>query len=464
MRQRRLALVVAVTLLGAAAPAAAATFPCSASSNCTEDTATGCTIFESRVDQVRDYYYYRLPDGYDPQQAYPLLFWFHAMGQAASSPSPNDDCIISNANIMKEVANGAAGGLGMKDMIVLGLAQRGTESFMGDFCQDSCPTPAPDDQGAKADMLELLNQLVSRFRINYVVVAGSSMGGYTSLRLAQLAQDKVHVIFASAPAVHRGVINSGDPDQNSVGSAAIDSALQDGAFDQKLLYVILGLADDNLDIIRSSRNIRTWMTGKPWFQYAEEQGVPHLNHFTDDYLCPPSAGGYRSASSKWPPLCNDSTGRKPYLQNTAYGCQQPTQSACGNSDPFTTDRLWEKVRAWETAHPAIAGGELQPSAGWQVPASNGWYIEQAFYNRGGKTPGAVIEDGGVVVVPDGSVGPDPNRDGGTPSGDGGGNGDGGGGGGGGGCGCRAASAPGAGVLALIFGLCLALHRSRRRST
>jgi MYXO-CTERM domain-containing protein len=262
--------------------------------------------------------------------------------------------------------------------------------------------------------------------------------------------------------VHRGVINSGDPDQNSVGSAAIDAALQGGAFDQKLLYVILGLGDDNLDIIRSSHNIRTWMTGKPWFQYAEEQGVPHLNHFTDDYLCPPSAGGYRSASSKWPPLCNDSTGRKPYLQNVAYGCQQPTQSTCGNSDPFTTDRLWEKVRAWEAAHAAIAGGELQPSAGWQVPASSGWYLEQALYNRGAKTPGAVVDDGGVVVVPDGSVGPDPNRDGGAnPGADAGGDG-GGGGGGGGGCGCRASDAAPTG--ALLLALAAVIFRARRRST
>jgi MYXO-CTERM domain-containing protein len=447
-----------VVLLATAAPAAAVTFPCSASTNCTEDTATGCTIFESRTDQVRDYYYYRLPDNYDATQAYPLLFWFHAMGQASTSPSPNDDCIISAANLMKEVANGATGGLGAKDMIVFGLAQRGPQSFMGDFCQDSCPTPAADDQGAKADMLELLNQLVSRFRINYVVVSGSSMGGYDSLRLAQLAPDKVHVIFASAPAVHRGVITAGDPDQNSIGSAAIDTALQGGAFDQKLLYVIQGLADDNLDIIRSAHNIRTWMTAKPWFQYAEEQGVPHLNHFTDDYLCPPPLG-YRHASSKWPPLCDDSTGRKPYLQNVAYGCAQPGQSTCGTSDPFTTGRLWDKVREWETAHPSVAAGELQPTAGWQVPASNGWFLEQALYAHGDKTPGAVVDDGGVVVLPDGSVGPDPNQDGGTPPADGGGNGD----DGGGGCGCHSAgtAAGGAFLLALVALVPLSLRRQRR---
>jgi pimeloyl-ACP methyl ester carboxylesterase len=459
------------TLALAAAPAAATTFPCAASSNCTEDSATGCTIFESKVDQVHDYYYYRLPDNYDPSKTYPLLLWFHAMGQASTSPSPNDDCIISSANILKEMANGQAGGLGARDMIVLGLAQRGPESFLGDFCNQSCPTPAADDQGAKGDLLELMNQLVSRFHINYVVVAGSSMGGYSSLRLAQLAPDKVHVIFASAPAVHRGVITTGDQDQNSIGSAAIDAALQGGAFDQKLLYVILGLADDNLDIIRSSHNIRTWMTGKPWFQYAEEQGVPHLNHFSDDYLCT-NSGGYRSQQSKWPPLCNDSTGRKPFLQNVAYGCQHPEQASCGFSDPFTTDRLWDKVAAWETAHPAIAQGELQPSSGWQVPGATGWYLEQAFYNRGGKTPGAVVEDGGVVVVPDGSVGPAPNEDGGVPPGGDGGlppGSDGGNGanGGGGGCGCRLAGTPaggaGAGLLAGVLALGLALGRARGRA-
>jgi MYXO-CTERM domain-containing protein len=449
------ALAVAATL--GAAPAAAVTFNCSTSTNCTEDTATGCTIFESRVDQVRDYYYYRLPDAYDPQKSYPLLFWFHAMGQASTAPSPDDDCIISNGNLMKEVANGAAGGLGGKDMIVLGLAQRGPQSFLGDFCQQSCPTPAADDQGAKADMLELLDQLVARFRINYVVVAGSSMGGYTSLRLAQLAPDKVHVVFASAPAVHRGVVNADDPDQNSVGSAAIDAALQGGVFDEKVLFVILGLADDNLDIVNSNHHIRSWMTDKPWFQFGEEQGVPHVNHYTDDYLCPPPLG-YRSAASKWPPLCDDNTGRKPYLQNVAYGCQQPGQASCGNSDPFTTDRLWDTVHAWEAAHPAIAGGELQPSAGWQVPASSGWYIEQALYNRGGKTPGAIVDDGGVVIVPDSSVGPDPNQDGGA--GPGGGDGDG---SGNGGCGCRLTPAPlaGPGALLLLFALVRLAHRRRR---
>jgi MYXO-CTERM domain-containing protein len=137
----------------------------------------------------------------------------------------------------------------------------------------------------------------------------------------------------------------------------------------------------------------------------------------------------------------------------AYGCQQPGQAACGNSDPFTTGRLWDKVREWEAAHASIAGGELQPSAGWQVPASNGWYLEQALYAEGGKTPGSVDSDGGVVV-PDGSIGPDPNQDGGTPSGDGGGGGD-----DGGGCGCRTAPANGAPALVLAL---IAVFASRRR--
>lgn len=446
--------MVLVGLCCAAAPAAARTFGCAASTNCTDDAATGCTIFESRADAVRDYYYYRLPDGYDPAKAYPLLLWFHAMGQTADAPSPNDDCIISAANLMVEMANGGSRGLDAKDMIVLGLSQRGIQDFLGDFCRQDCPTPAPDDAAAKADMLELMDQLVARFRVSYVITAGASMGGYVALRLAQLAPDKVHVVLGSAPALHRGRQSVSEMGENGPGSAAIEGAFAAGLYDDKLVFDLIGLADENYtDIVLANQALSGVMSGKPWWQYAEEQGVPHVNHFTDDYLCPAS-GGYRSPSSTWPPLCDDAGGRKPWLQNVAYGCQHPDQASCGSSDPYTTGRLWDEVRAWEAAHAAVAGGELQPRAGWQVPASDGWYLEQALYAQGGKEPGvAPVGDGGVTT--DGGGGPGPNADGGTAAGDGGTGGSGGGGG------CSAAGAAGAGgVLALALAVALGLARGR----
>jgi len=466
-----LVALVALSTFAAATPARARTFTCQASTNCTDDTATGCTIFESRADGVRDYYYYRLPDGYDATRSYPVLLWFHAMGQTSTSPNPNEDCIISNDNLMVEMANGGSNGLGAKDLIVFGLAQRGTQDFLGDFCQQACPTPAADDQAAKADMLELLNQLVSRFRVSYFITAGASMGGYVALRLGQLAPDKVKVVLASAPALHRGRTQPTEPGENGPGSEAIEAALASGALDQILIFDLIGLADENHDdIVLSNQALNVTMSGRPWWQYAEEQGVPHVNHFADDYLCL-SSGGYRSPQSQWPPLCDDATGRKPFLQNVAYGCQHPSQSTCGFSDPYTTDRIWEKVRAWEAAHAAIAQGELQPSATWLVPDADGWYLEQALYARGGKEPGVPPTDGGVTPpAGDGGSGPGPNADGGSwtddagvvhyPDGGGaGGSGD------GGGCGCRAAgaSALGAvGALVLLLGAAAAAPARRRR--
>jgi len=265
-------LVVALTLL-APAPAAARTYGCQADANCTDDAATGCTIFQSRADGVADYYYYRLPDAYDPTRAYPLLLWFHAMGQANTSPSPNDDCIISAQNLMVEMANGGSSGLGAKDVIILGLAQRGPQDFLGDFCQQDCPTPAPDDAAAKADMLELINQLVARFRVSYVITAGSSMGGYVALRLAQLDPAKVHVVFGSAPALHRGRETTADPGENGPGSSAIEAAFQAGLYDDKVVFDLIGLADENqIDIVLSNQALNTLMTGRPYWQFAEEQG------------------------------------------------------------------------------------------------------------------------------------------------------------------------------------------------
>jgi pimeloyl-ACP methyl ester carboxylesterase len=457
---RLFGLIAALLVLAGATPAAARTFGCEASTNCTDDTATGCTIFESRADGVQDYYYYRLPDAFDPSQAYPLLLWFHAMGQASDTgPSPNDDCIISAGNLMVEMANGGARGLGAQDMIVLGLSQRGTQDFLGDFCQQDCPTPAPDDQAAKADMLELIDQLVARFRVSYVITAGASMGGYVALRLAQLDPDHVHVVLGSAPALHRGRQSVGEPGENGPGSTAIEQAFAAGLYDEKLVFDLIGLADENYtDIVLANQALAAQMAGKPWWQYGEEQGVPHVNHFTDDYLCL-SSGGFRSPDSRWPPLCDDAGGRKPFLQNVAYGCQHPGDAACGYADPFTTDRIWEKVRAWEAAHPAIAGGELRPRAGWQVPAADGWYLEQAFYAQGGKDPAAVAGDGGVPAG-DGGVGPEPNQDGGAGRHDAGG----GGGGGGDGGGCSAAPAPAGagGCAALVLALALSARGTRRR--
>jgi pimeloyl-ACP methyl ester carboxylesterase len=467
-----LVALVALFPLAVGNPAAARTFTCQASTNCTDDPVTGCTIFESRADGVRDYYYYRLPDGYDAARAYPVLLWFHAMGQTSTSPNPNEDCIISNDNLMVEMANGDASGLGAKDQIVLGLAQRGPQDFLGDFCQQDCPTPAADDQAAKADLLELMNQIVSRFRVSYFITAGASMGGYVALRLAELAPDRVKVVLASAPALHRGRTQPGEMGENGPGSEAIETALAGGALDQTLIFDLIGLADENHDdIVLSNQALNATMSGRPWWQYGEEAGVPHVNHFADDYLCL-SSGGFRSPQSQWPPLCDDVSGRKPFLQNVAYGCQHPSQAACGSSDPYTTDRIWEKVRAWEAAHAAIAQGELQPSVGWQVPASDGWYLEQALYARGGKEPGVPPGDGGVTPPGDGGVGPGPSDDAGAPwvddAGvvhypDGGGAGGTGGGGGG---GCRIAGpragARGAGLGALTLLLAGRPRRARAR--
>ncbi|MBI5482740.1 MAG: hypothetical protein HY906_28050 [Deltaproteobacteria bacterium] len=381
--------LAAVLLAGCAAtrPYTTHTFPCQASRNCTSDGWTGCAIFKSRADGVKDYYYYRLPDGYDPRRTYPLLLWFHAMGQAATAPDPNEDCAISSANLMREVANGSSDRVGGRDMIVLGLAQRGPQSFLGDYCGQACPRPAPDERAAKEDMLELLEQLVARFRINYVVAAGASMGAYSAMRLATLASEKVHVVFAGAPALHRGRGSPTDQGgENGPGSVVVEEAFRRGLFDDKLVVTVVGLADENRDdIIAASRQLDEVMRGKRWWRYAEEEGVPHVNMFTEDYLCE-AAGGLRSARSKWPPYCSDES--RPNLQNVAYGCRRPRAATCGHADPYTTGRLWDEVRAWERAHPAIAGGELRPRAGWRPPPPEGWYLEPELYARGGKRPPA----------------------------------------------------------------------------
>ena len=329
--------------------------------SCTGTDARYPVQYKSLYDGAKDRYYLRFPDTYDKNKAYPLFVHFHAWCAGDSS--------IADPRMLRQVAND-------NQVIFVGHWQRGGTpdcgtSFLGDGKKESPAAAA----AAKKDVGELLNEMVSRFKINYVIAAGSSMGGYVALRMPTVFPDKVHVVMATATALQKGHSTFPEP-------TAILNAAKAGLLTQRFVYNVIGTADSQF--ISVNRELNTLMKGKPYWSYHEVSGVGHSNFFADDWNY---AKGY----------CSD-----PNLAS----------SHCWYVSTKATPGLWSGVSAWKKTHASVVNSLLKPDCNWKAPAKMAdWYITQDLYNRGGRAgphvgPGCGKNDAGPK-----NDGPGPKLDG-----------------------------------------------------
>ncbi len=368
-------LPAALLLLTLAADARGATeYPDPYSCNTVKGRCTGTDArypvqFKSLYDGAKDRYYLRFPDKYDKNKAYPLFVHFHAWCAG--------DSAIADPRMLRQVAND-------NQVIFVGHWQRGGvgsecgASFLGDGKKESAAAAA----AAKKDIGELLNELAARFKINYVIAAGSSMGGYVALRMPTLFPDKVHVAMATATALQRKHNIFPEP-------TAILNAAKAGVFNKRYIYNVIGSSDSQF--IAINRELNKVLKGKPYWSYHEVAGVGHSNFFADDWNY---AKGY----------CKD-----PNLAS----------SHCWYISSKDTPKLWSGVKAWEQSNGAVVKGLLEPDCTWKAPAKmTDWYITKHLYDRGSrpwprKLPPCKGPDAGPP-----KDGPGPKKDGPGPGKDG----------------------------------------------
>ena len=324
--------------------------------------------YKSLFDGAKDRYFLRFPDKYDKNKAYPLFLHFHAWCAGNSS--------IADPRMLRQVAND-------NQVIFVGHWQRGGTpdcgtSFLGDGKKESTAAAA----AAKKDVGELLNELVARFKINYVIAAGSSMGGYVALRMPTVFPDKVFASMATATALQTGHSSFPEP-------TAILTAAKAGVFNQRFVYNVIGTSDSQF--ISVNRDLHKLMKGKPYWSYHEVAGVGHSNFFADDW-------NYAKGYCKDPDLAT---------------------SHCWYVSTKDTPNLWSGVKAWEKAHPSVVNGLLEPDCSFKAPAKMAdWYITQDIYNRGGRSwPHAMPKCKGPDAGPL-KDGPKPKQDGPKPKLDG----------------------------------------------
>ena len=383
-RHRLLSSLLVVLVLTCAAPARAATeypdpYGCTTvKGRCNKSNDARYPIqFKSHHDGVKDHYFVRFPDKYDKHKAYPLLIHFHAWCAGNSA--------IADPRMLRQVSND-------NQVIFIGHRQRGTAtataacgaSFLGDGKKEAASAAV----AAQKDIGELLNELAARFNINYVIAAGSSMGGYVALRMPTLFPDKVHVSFATAPALKKN--HSLFPEPTHVLNAAAT-----GLYSKRYVYSIIGTKDT--DFISVNRDLNKVMKGKPHWTYLEVAGEGHVNFFADDWNL-----------------------KKGY-------CKDPNlaTSHCWYVSTKTTPKLWEGVKTWEKANPLVAKNLLEPDCNWKAPAKMAdWYLTKDLYDRGGRTwprplPPCNKSDAGPADGPKpSSDGPKPKSDGPKPGSDG----------------------------------------------
>ena len=129
-------------------------------------------VFKARVDGTEQRYVLMLPAGFDPQKSHPLLVALHGhdSDRWQFAKEPRDECQAS-----RDFA-------ALHDFIYVSPDYRAKTSWMG--------------PKAEADMLQILDELGARFRLDQVIVCGGSMGGTSALIFAALHPDKVQGVVA----------------------------------------------------------------------------------------------------------------------------------------------------------------------------------------------------------------------------------------------------------------------------
>ena len=123
--------------------------------------------FTATLDRTEQRYVVVLPEGFDPQTPHSILVALHGHGSDRWQfvKDGRDEC---------RAARDAAAG---QKMIYVSPDYRAKTSWMG---------PA-----AEADLLQILSELRSKYRVGKVVVSGGSMGGTAALTFAALHPDQV---------------------------------------------------------------------------------------------------------------------------------------------------------------------------------------------------------------------------------------------------------------------------------
>ena len=118
--------------------------------------------FVARVDGTKQHYVVLLPEAFDAARTYPLLIVLHGHGSDRWQyvTNPRDECRVA-----RDVA-------AAHRMIFVSPDYRAKTSWMG--------------PKAEADLLQIIEEIKSRYRISKTIVCGGSMGGSSALTFAAM--------------------------------------------------------------------------------------------------------------------------------------------------------------------------------------------------------------------------------------------------------------------------------------
>jgi len=239
-----------------------------AAERCPSQTGVVCSELVSRFDGARDRIYVRVPERVQGGAPVHLLLWFKAYGQG-------DDAVGDAA--FHQLAD-------QLGVITVGLRQRGIRNFLGDSYSSKNRLSEAERLAAKYDVAEVIDQIAARYRVGQVIVAGTSMGGYVALRLAQLFPDRVAGVIAAVPALCSGATGAPPECPGSFigsGSRQIFAAAAGGAYDDKLVWMVAAGAETTPGVLPAQRELARILAGKPWVHYREIAGGDHHNYLAD---------------------------------------------------------------------------------------------------------------------------------------------------------------------------------------
>lgn len=279
-------------------------------------------LFTSMEDGVQDEYGICLPADFDPARSYPV--WIRFLPYTGSLTG------IYHPSFARHYCDES-------QVIFIGFSGRGGRNGTGvEFLGDNPDHGSWPGEMIRDDLRELMNELKRLFRVRYFALTGSSMGGYSALRAAvAIPRDELGVVVASCPGIfYRNWVT---------GQGLIEDRLIDGWFDDRLVILMHGIADDTVSISSSDRLDRN-VPDRTWWQYHRVPGAGHWEFFM------------RMAGDE-----------------QQWGLVDPT---IDDEDPR---HVWHRVQEWEDAHPELAGeAPLAPAAGWSEPAAtDGWYVPQS---------------------------------------------------------------------------------------
>jgi pimeloyl-ACP methyl ester carboxylesterase len=165
----------------------------------TEGPRTEDVSFTAKCDGSTQYYVLTYPKGFKADESHPLLIALHGHG--------SDRWQFVNATLGEcQAARDAAAAHGM---LYVSPDYRAKTSWMG--------------PKAEADLLQILDELKTRFRIGKVIISGGSMGASSSLTFAAIHPDRVDgVVALNGTANHLEYENFQDAIRESFGGAKAD--------------------------------------------------------------------------------------------------------------------------------------------------------------------------------------------------------------------------------------------------